>query len=671
MYGTAPSIFDIDRKTDKKRNLVFYLFFPLSILFSETAVKLSVYGFSIDKSWIFVTLFALGAGSIITAVISFLPRRAAFITSVCVSSALLVFYGFQLVYYKFFKNFFLWQTIGLASGLTDFWKSGALATLHQWYMILILAIPLVFLSVFGRKFMNFERKRPAFGAFAAVAFVILNALGIGLTFIDSGYKTSYFDSYSVDSAMHNFGMLHNTCLELRYLMFKPSVGAFSETKNPDDNPKPPSDTQPKPIEYNKMDIDFETLIANETDSEIKAMHEYFSSRTPTAKNEYTGMFEGKNLILLTLEGFSDKCIDPVLTPTLYKMANEGFIFENFYNSLWGGSTASGEYAVTSGNFYTAATALKLAGDNSWPFALGNQFSKRGYLTKSYHNHTYTYYGRNLAHAAYGYDYKGIGNGLEGITKCWPESDLEMMDITGPEFVNSGQPFHIYYMTVSGHCEYSFNDNMMCYKNRELVKDMQASDSVRAYYACQIELDRALQSLVNQLDAAGVLENTVFAMCADHYPYALDDAALAELYGLEAEGIRNNFDLYRNGFILWSPSMEEPIRVSKPCSAIDILPTLSNLFGLEYDSRLMMGSDILSDADSPVILNSVGTIGSNHWITAQGAYNAYSKTFTPSEDCTLSEEQKEEYIKKMNSSVLAKEKYSVKIMDRDYYAKVFK
>lgn len=155
--------------------------------------------------------------------------------------------------------------------------------------------------------------------------------------------------------------------------------------------------------------------------------------------------------------------------------------------------------------------------------------------------------------------------------------------------------------------------------------------MRAYYACQIELDRALQSLVNQLDAAGVLENTVFAMCADHYPYALDDAALAELYGLEAEGIRNNFDLYRNGFILWSPSMEEPIRVSKPCSAIDILPTLSNLFGLEYDSRLMMGSDILSDADSPVILNSVGTIGSNHWITAQGSYNAYSKTFTPSSE----------------------------------------
>lgn len=664
MYGRELSIFD--KKTDRRNDILFYLFFPCAILFSEAAVKLSVYGFSFDKSWIFVILFSLSAGAFVTALLSFLPKKAAFITSVVLSSALFVFYSFQLVYYKFFKNFFLWQTIGLASDLADFWKSAALATLHQWYMLLILALPLVLLCVFGRKYMNFQRKRPVFGLSFAAAFILISFFGTGLTFTDSGYKTSYFDGYSVDSAIHNFGMLQNTFLELKYMIAKPSVEAYAEPDNTQSKPEAPEE---KPIEYNQMDIDFDSLIANEPDDEIKAMHEYFKSRTPTEKNKYTGMFEGKNLILLTLEGFSDKCIDPVLTPTLYKMATEGFVFENFYNSLWGGSTASGEYAVTSGNFYTTATALKLAGKNSWPFALGNQFNKLGYLTKSYHNHTYTYYGRNLAHAAYGYDYKGIGNGLEGITKCWPESDVEMMDITGSEFVNS-QPFHIYYMTVSGHCEYNFSGNMMSYKNRELVADMQASESVRAYYACQIELDRALESLLRQLETAGVLDNTVFAMCADHYPYALEDDALAELYGLDKNGIRNNFDLYRNGFLLWSPSMTEPIHITKPCSAIDILPTLSNLFSLEYDSRLMMGSDILSECDSPVILNSVGTIGSNHWITAQGEYNAYSKTFTPSALCVLSEEEKAEYVKKMNSTVLAKEKYSLKIMDKDYYSKVF-
>lgn len=667
MYGKEVSIFD--NGNSLSADILFYLFFPITILISETAVKLSVYGFAFDKSWLFVILFALGAGAAFTAVVSLLPKNAAFAVSVVLSSLLLVFYGFQLVYYKFFKNFFLWQTIGLASGLTDFWKSALTATLHQWYIILIFALPLVFLCVFGRRLMNFGRKRASCFVSVFAAALILNLAGMGLTLIDSGYKNSYFSDYSVDSSVHNFGLLQNTCLELKYMISRPSAPVFKEqSPETDGTEDKPSEKLP---EYNIMNVDFDALISGEEDKELKAMHEYFSSRTPTEKNEYTGMFEGKNLILLTLEGFSDKCIDPVLTPTLYKMANEGFIFDNFYNSLWGGSTASGEYAVTSGNFYTTATALKLAGGKSWPFALGNQFSKRGYLTKSYHNHTYTYYGRNLAHAAYGYDYKGIGNGLEGITKSWPESDIEMMDVTGPEFVNSEQPFHIYYMTVSGHCEYNFNGNMMCYKNREFVRDMQASDSVRAYFACQIELDRALESLVNQLAAAGKLENTVFAMCADHYPYALEDDALAELYGLEKSGIRNNFDLYRNGFILWTPSMTQPVHISKPCSAIDIIPTLSNLFGLEYDSRLMMGSDILSDADSPVILNSVGTIGSNHWITANGSYNAFSKTFTPSEHCNLSDAELEEYIKKMNSAVLAKEKYSIKIMDRDYYSVVFK
>ena len=78
--------------------------------------------------------------------------------------------------------------------------------------------------------------------------------------------------------------------------------------------------------------------------------------------------------------------------------------------------------------------------------------------------------------------------------------------------------------------------------------------------------------------------------------------LAELYGLPESRIRDNFDLYRNGLIIWSSSMEAPVKVSKPCSSIDILPTVSNLFGLEYDSRLITGKDILSDSEGLVILN---------------------------------------------------------------------
>ena len=73
------------------------------------------------------------------------------------------------------------------------------------------------------------------------------------------------------------------------------------------------------------------------------------------------------------------------------MMNEGFVFENYYDSLWGGSTATGEYANMTGNFYNSASCLKMSGSTYQPFAFGNQFKKIGYNTYAYHNNTYTYY----------------------------------------------------------------------------------------------------------------------------------------------------------------------------------------------------------------------------------------------------------------------------------------
>ena len=194
-----------------------------------------------------------------------------------------------------------------------------------------------------------------------------------------------------------------------------------------------------------------------------------------------------------------------------------------------------------------------------------------------------------------------------------------------------------------------------------------SEGVQAFNACQYEVELMLKALVDALDEAGELEDTVFAMAADHYPYALSDADLASLYGIPSNNIRNNFDLYRNGFILWSASMTEPVIVDKPCSTIDIVPTLSNLFGQEYDSRLLMGSDIMTEGDHFALIKVNGW----SWISTQGEYNASAKKFTPSADCTLSEEEKADYISAMNKVIRAKQTYSKQLLDKDYYRHIFK
>ena len=137
-------------------------------------------------------------------------------------------------------------------------------------------------------------------------------------------------------------------------------------------------------EYNTLEIDFDQLIQEAPSDTVAAMHKYFQSVEPTLKNEYTGMFEGYNLILITAESFSSWVIDQELTPMLYKMANSCFVFENFYTPYWAVSTSDGEYAThTSLIPKEDVWSYYWSGFNEMPFGLGTVIgdltSRRGQI----------------------------------------------------------------------------------------------------------------------------------------------------------------------------------------------------------------------------------------------------------------------------------------------------
>jgi phosphoglycerol transferase MdoB-like AlkP superfamily enzyme len=433
--------------------------------------------------------------------------------------------------------------------------------------------------------------------------------------------------------------------------------------------------------YNVMDIDFDALAENASSDTLKTMHQYFGNLTPSQQNEYTGLFEGKNLILITAEGFSTYAIDEELTPTLYRLSHEGFVFSNFYQPNWTQSTSGGEFAVMTGlipNWFGNNTAFTASKTKTMSMALGWQFSKLGYSVPAWHDHTYTYYGRAETHPNLGYDYHGVGNGLELEHDLWPNSDLEMMQATVDSYIDAyledGTNFHAYYMTVSGHGYYTWAGNAMSRKHKEEVqaKYPDASEVVQAYLACNMELDQALEYLIQKLEEAGIADDTVIAMTGDHYPYLMVDSTTGVDYYNELRGFTDterDTSRYRNTFVLWSGSIEEPIEVDTPCSAIDIVPTLSNLFGLEYDSRLYSGRDIFAtnyEADQastcmPLVVFANTGYG-NSWITAAGTYEASTQTFTPSEGVTVDDD----YVSTVSRLVSAKYQYAKLIISEDYY-----
>ena len=212
---------------------------------------------------------------------------------------------------------------------------------------------------------------------------------------------------------------------------------------------------------------------------------------------------------------------------------------------------------------------------------------------------------------------------------------------------------VYMLTVSGHLNYSREENAQADRHYDEVAGLPYSEAVKCYLASQMELELAMESLMNQLEEAGKLEDTVIVLSADHYPYGLTDEEYSELFGHPVDPV---FEIYENALILWSADLEEPVHVSKYCSSLDVMPTLSNLFGLEYDSRLMAGRDILSDDPGLVIFSNYS------FLTDLGSYNSVTDTFTMWDGS----EPDPDYVSERMAEVQNRVAYSASILDYDYY-----
>lgn len=658
----------------------------LSILFYE--LVFAVY----FRNWPsgYVPLFSMAFGLFFGAV-AMLPQnpRVRLVLQGVFTGVIGFIYISQVVYHRIFGTLFIVNSLQGARDAMYFADVLFISIFKSLPIIGFFFIPTVLFVVVTRKYISRSKHTVVSVMAAACTAILISAFTTGLVILDNSGAVSprrlYLSEFSDELASRRFGLLQAMALDVRFNVLKlqftikeevvlddivieesftdPSTevsptetSILEPPKESSNTTEPtettiPTETEPEPIVYvpNVLDIAFPT---DETDKTLADMNAYFSAKEPTMTNEYTGLFEGKNLILITAEGFSKFVIDPELTPTLYMMANEGFVFNHFYTPVWGVSTSDGEYVATTGLIPKSGVwSYSYISDNEMPFAFGNQFAALGYMSKAYHNHTYTYYNRHKSYPAMGYDYKGIGNGLE-VKKTWPESDLEMMELTGPEFIGA-QPFHVYFMTVSGHLRYSFSGNFISAKNQTRVEQLDKSTAVKAYYACQMELDFAMAELIRQLDEAGQLENTVIAISSDHYPYGLEEAEYDELAGHELE---KTFEMYENAFILWSASMPSPVVVDTYCSSLDIAPTLSNLFGLPFDSRLYTGTDIFSDSEKYVVFKD------RSFINGSIMYDAGAKKVVKLADADLTEESLKAAIEHVNEMF----KYSSKIIEKDYY-----
>ena len=684
-------------KIKNKRSFIKLLYFPILVFYMEMVFHLYL---KMNMKYIFLFGgFAVAIGMLLSLLTIRITGRIGKTITGIVTGLLALAYGAEIVCKDILQQFYpLFSALDTAAGnhLEDYGQAiwGSLA--KNWLvLIFLIVIPfaayIIFIVRVRQKKMKIKRKR---------RWMLLTCIRSGILFAVLILVIQVFpwkgdvtpdkicrSDTNINEQIEQLGLFPMVFLDGKHVLF----GAKGETISQDELEQlvveeneaakdqevgAHIDTSP-----NQMDIDFQKVMDATSNEDVEWLSQYFGSIKPTNKNKYTGMFEGYNVIFITAEGFSGYMIDEELTPTLYRLTHEGFVFHNFYSALHFTSTSGGEFQNLAGLYPKNGFPISMTESGKkgtyLPFTLGNILSKNGYTSTGYH-YNENMYGREKSHPNLGYNWRQVTECKEPVSRekneageyFWPQSDDYMIRDSINDYVGK-EPFHTYYLTISGHLPYVDGGNAMSKKNKEMVADLPYDKKTKAYLAANLELEKGLTTLINELEKAGVADRTLLVMAPDHIPYAdidvLEDLS-GKSFGVDSlESIdesKIDFDVYKNSLIMWSASMKEPVEVDKVCCQVDILPTILNLLGLEYDSRLLSGMDILSDSEGLVVFLS------GSWKTDKGIYNANTGTFTPKEGVSFDGESEEDYVSRIKTMVKCRRKIGQLIIENDYYRLLF-
>lgn len=403
------------------------------------------------------------------------------------------------------------------------------------------------------------------------------------------------------------------------------------------------------------DTAWNDIMINEKNTTYNNLNQYFSSRDITDKNEYTGLFEGKNLIVVLMESVNMIAINEKEFPTLYRIYNEGISFTNNYTPRNNCSTGNNEMTAMTSLFTINNTCTANSYKNNKYFeGIFNMFNNAGYTTSSYHDYAEVYYARRTIHPNMGsmnyYNVNDLGIKWSSVYEEWP-SDVDLIETAVPHFINEDN-FMAFLTSVTTHQPYTVSsENGDKHLNEFAAYDY--STAVKRYMSKMKELDSALELLLQKLSDAGKLEDTVIALFADHYPYGLTTSQINTVLDYD---VKVNNEVDRTPMVIYNSEIT-PKKITKYTSIIDLLPTLLNMFNLNYDPRLYLGHDIMSNYDDRTVF------ADGSWQDDIGYYSATSGTFSPKEATNT---YNEEELININNEISTRQKMSALAIKNDYF-----
>lgn len=639
----------------KNKTYKYYLLLLISLFIEEIIFK-GVIGFPILDWSIFRVFIGINILSLVFGIIfSFCKKKVCDIVAFILNLILSIIFIVQAGLYNYFGTFMSLNTASQAGAVGEFLGDFLGSIKFNYYLLLIPSILVLIYIIFidkkllvedkskkkkGKKkveVINYSQSRGiALGASLVLFFIYYFSLSIpfmqnSLQMVSN--KKLFHNPSMPNIAVSQFGLIGYEYVDIKGLIIGVATEAEEFAKE-----------EQIVTDYSRVidDTLWEEAQDLETNKDYKTLNSYFMSKKITEKNDYTGLFAGKNLIVIMIESGSNVLSGyPEYFPNFNKLYNEGWSFTNAFSPRNSCSTGNNEMSGLT-SLYTINTTctINTYKDNDYYEAIFNLFNNMGYQTSSYHDYTDHFYARHTYHPKMGsMNYYGVdelniklGSGYQP----WP-SDVEFVEKAYPHIdTMEDMSYMAWLTTVSTHMTYS-GSSVTGDMNLDMFKDQKWPTAAKRYMSKLKIFDNALGKLLELLEEDGKLEDTVIAMFADHYPYGLSDKEFKSIakYDISLSG-----DVDRTPFVIYNSSLE-PKKFEQYTTYINVLPTLANLFDLDYDPRLYGGMDLFSEEYDDIVVFADGS-----WRSKIAYYDAPTSKITYIGE----EEYSKEEIVKINTKV---------------------
>ena len=587
-------------KLNKNKILNNYFLLLISLMLIEVIFrlinKLSITNISFFRTFLGVNIISI----VLSLVYSIFPKK---ISKVLIIFTVLIdsIYSFiQILFLNFLGVYMSFNTVSQVGAVKNYIFDFLKSSKGEYYLVFLpfiicLLITIVSKIISSNHPIDFKLKRRFYyeNQIVICALLIIFILS-SLTYYNT-LNEKYSDKYQVLSlkelflnvsnpslAIKDFGITSYALLDLKSKYVENEIANETIFAYNDNNKT-----------RDKDDTLWLNVINNEQNTNLNTLNRYFIDNDLPSKNAFTGKYKNKNLIVIMMESVNDIIINEEYFPNFYSLYSSSYYFKNNYSPRNSCATGNNEFSAMTSlySIYNNCTS-NLYVNNIYPQSIFNLFNNKGYITNSFHDYDNTYYERTKIHPNMGsqnyYDVNALNMTYSNVYGAWP-SDVTLMEEYLKKLDDISGNFMSYITTVTTHQPYSSQSE---YGDKYLDKFENASYSLelKRYLSKMTELDNAIGVLIDGLKERNLLDDTIIVLFGDHYPYAINLDILNEILDRDL----TNYENEKVPLIIYDSSLKETITMDEYTSYINILPTMANLFDLDYDPRYYMGNDLFSE-----------------------------------------------------------------------------